>query len=183
MDSRVRVRSYGSWREMGRLARRPTLAELACIPHVSRRVIIIVVLFSFSSTRPPPARLPSSGIIFSLFMSRPNETTRSIPMLMEYTHRCVGSQPGPVSHQAADELVEPHLEHLVTHAFAALVLDGREGVLDDCFWREIPRSVQLCSAAIALHSILSLRPLLPPPPRVKKTRKQIDSPYSTQRLM
>ena len=58
LDIRVRVRSYGSWREMGRLARRPTLAELACIPHVSRRVIIIVVLFSFSSTRPPPARLP-----------------------------------------------------------------------------------------------------------------------------
>ena len=110
----------------------------------------------FCSLSHPPARLPS--IIFSLFMSRPNETTRSIPMLMEYTHRCVGSQPGPVSHQAADELVEPHLEHLVTHAFAALVLDGREGVLDDCFLAGNPK---VSSAQFSSHRTPILSPFPP----------------------
>lgn len=106
----------------------------------------------------PPARLPSSGIIFSLFMSRPNETTRSIPILTEYTHRCVGSQPGPVSHQAADELVESHLEHLVTHALAALVLDGREGVLDDCFLAGNPK---VSSAQFSSHRTPILSPFPP----------------------
>ena len=131
---------------------------------------IIVVLFSFSSSRPSPARLPSSGIIFSLFMSRPNETARSIPMLTEYTHGCVGSQPGPVSHQAADELVESHLEHLVTHALAALVLDGREGVLDDCFF--LAGNPKVSSAQFNSHHTPSNPPPPNPPPSSVSPRKE-----------
>ena len=67
-----------------------------------------------------------------------------------------------VSHQAADELVEAHLEHLVAHALAALVLDGREGIFDDCLVGN-PKvsSAQLNSAQLppSLTPSLSTRPL------------------------